>query len=61
MARTVKLVGVASVERLDEMCTTCWRCALVRLTVHILRPDGVSERVSEYCAGCRADKERGYE
>jgi hypothetical protein len=61
MARAVKLYGTATVERLDDMCPVCWRCAIVRLTVHILRPDGVSERVREYCAGCKADKERGYE
>jgi hypothetical protein len=48
-----------SVTRTEEMCTACWRCAIVRVTIHILRASGVSDRTNEFCAGCREDERRG--
>lgn len=49
-----------TLDRSDEMCTTCWRCAMLRLTITILTETGVSSRMRDYCRGCEEDKKRGY-
>lgn len=40
----LKLVGYMRAERLEgELCTRCWRSALLHLTLVLLLPSGVSE------------------